>query len=161
MIGEEEIRRIIESLSPREIIEPALDNWTPYESTGITIINLNTGKISGISSNPNEMMETFNNAYKENHIEIYKIESNEIIYEEDLLSEEELELYEEFKEKENCLIEYTPDLFTEFCKIENINEKERKIKYLKENYEEYIYSNYQDFEHSIILNYYDEDDYTY
>ena len=100
MIGEEEIRRIIESLSPREIIEPALNNWTPYESTGITIINLNTGKISGISSNPNEMMETFNNAYKENHIEIYKIESNEIIYEEDLLTEEELELYEEFKEKD-------------------------------------------------------------
>lgn len=163
MISEEEIRRIIESLSPREIIEPALDNWIPYQSTGITIININTGQISGISSQTNEIIEmNINNPIKENYIEIYKIEAEEILYEEDLLSEIELEKYENFKENENCSkIEYAPDLFSEFCKIECINEKERKIELLKENYEEYLYSNYQDFEHSIILNYYDEDDYTY
>ena len=34
MLSEEELRRLIESLSIREIIEPALDNWIAYESTG-------------------------------------------------------------------------------------------------------------------------------
>lgn len=163
MRSEEELRTIIESLTIREIIEPALDNWIPYKSTGITVININTGKVSGISLESNEMMELeLNNSYKEDYIEIYKIEAEEIIYEEDLLNDDEFEKYEDFKIEQNCSeIEYNPELLCEFCKIEGINEKERKIKLLKENYEEYIYSNYQDFEHSIILNYYDEDDYTY
>lgn len=163
MRSEEELRTIIESLTIREIIEPALDNWIPYKSTGITVININTGKVSGISLESNEMMELeLNNSYKEDYIELYKIEAEEIIYEEDLLNDDEFEKYEDFKIEQNCSeIEYNPDLLCEFCKIEKINEKERKIELLKENYEEYRYSNYQDFEHSIILNYYDEDDYTY
>ena len=49
----------------------------------------------------------------------------------------------------------------EFCRIESIDKKERQIKILIEDYEEYHFNNYQDFEHSIILRYYDEDDYTY
>lgn len=163
MRSEEELRAIIESLTIREIIEPALDNWIPYKSTGITVININTGKVSGILLESNEIMELeLNNSYKEDYIELYKIEAEEIIYEEDLLNDDEFEKYEDFKTKQNCSeIEYNPDLLCEFCKIEGINEKERKLKLLKENYEEYRYSNYQDFEHSIILNYYDEDDYTY
>lgn len=163
MRSEEELRTIIESLTIREIIEPALDNWIPYKATGITVININTGKVSGISLESNEMMEPeLNNSYKEDYIELYKIEAEEIIYEEDLLNDDEFEKYEDFKIEQKCSeIEYNPDLLCEFCKIEGINEKERKIKLLKENYEEYRYSNYQDFEHSIILNYYDEEDYTY
>lgn len=163
MRSEEELRTIIENLNPREIIEPALENWIPYKSTGITIININTGKISGIKLEYNEIMELeSNNPYKENYIELYKIEAEDIIYEEDILSKEELEKYEEFKiKKNNVAIDYNPDLLSEFCRIENINEIERKIKFLKENYEDYIYSNYQDLEHSIILNYYEENDYTY
>ena len=54
-----------------------------------------------------------------------------------------------------------PELFDEFCKIESIDKKERQLKILIENYEEYHFNNYQDFEHAIILTYYDEDDYTY
>ena len=45
--------------------------------------------------------------------------------------------------------------------MESIDKKERQIKILMENYEDYHFENYQDFEHSIILTYYDEDDYTY
>ena len=57
--------------------------------------------------------------------------------------------------------DYDPELLNEFCKIESIDKKERQIKILMENYEDYHFDNYQDFEHSIILTYYDEDDYTY
>ena len=95
MRSEEELRTIIESLTIREIIEPALDNWIPYKSTGITVININTGKVSGISLESNEMMELeLNNSYKEDYIELYKIEAEEIIYEEDLLNDDEFEKYE-------------------------------------------------------------------
>ena len=57
--------------------------------------------------------------------------------------------------------EYDPETLNEFCIIESIDKKERMIRILIENYEEYHFNNYQDFEHSIILKYYDEDDYTY
>ena len=33
MLSEEELRRLIESLSIREIIEPALDKWIAYDNT--------------------------------------------------------------------------------------------------------------------------------
>ncbi|MCQ2976831.1 MAG: hypothetical protein MJ232_02345 [archaeon] len=163
MISEEELRTIIENLDTREIIEPALDNWIPYESTGITLINLYTGIIKGVSVKFNEITD-FNSkeSYKEEYIEIYKIEAEKIIEEYELLNDKEYDKYEDFREeKDISSIDYTPDLFSEFCKIENIDEKERKIKLLIENFEEYNMNNYQDFEHSIILNYYDEDDYTY
>ena len=163
MLSEEELRRLIESLSIREIIEPALDNWTPYESTGKTIINLKTGKIEGISLRFNELLDmsqTFE------HIELYRIESEEDLFdEEDLLNEDEYERFLEFKSKkedeDEDFDEYDPETLNEFCIIESIDKKERMIKILIENYEEYHFNNYQDFEHSIILKYYDEDDYTY
>lgn len=163
MISEEELRTIIENLTIRELIEPALENWISYESTGITIINLNTGKISGISKKYNEIFEIESNqSYKDNYIEIYKLEAEEIIEEEDLFSDEEYEKYEEFKIKNSSSsIDYTPDLLSEFCNLEKIDEKERKLKFLEECFEEYNCNNYQDLEHSIILNYYEEDDYTY
>ena len=163
MLSEEELRRLIESLSIREIIEPALDNWTPYESTGKTIINLKTGKIEGISLRFNELLDmdqTFE------HIELYRIESEEDLFdEEDLLNEEEYGRFLEFKSKkedeDEDFDEYDPETLNEFCIIESIDKKERMIRILIENYEEYHFNNYQDFEHSIILKYYDEDDYTY
>ena len=57
MLSEEELRRLIESLSIREIIEPALDNWVQYESTGKTVINLKNGKVIGISLKSNELID--------------------------------------------------------------------------------------------------------
>ena len=57
--------------------------------------------------------------------------------------------------------EYDPELLDEFCKMESIDKKERQLKILIENYEEYHFNNFEEFEHSIILKYYDEDDYTY
>ena len=163
MLSEEELRRLIESLTIREIIEPALDNWIAYESTGKTIINLKTGKIQGISLNANELLDM---THINEHIELYQIESEEVLYdEEEILDDDEYERFIDFKlkkEEENEYFdEYDPELLDEFCKMESIDKKERQIKILMENYEEYHFNNYQDFEHSIILTYYDEDDYTY
>ena len=148
MLSEEELRRLIESLSIREIIEPALDKWIAYESTGKTIINLKTGKVQGIGLNINELLDM---SHDSEHIELYKIESEEELYdEEEILDDDEYERFLEFKLKKE-----------EFCKIESIDKKERQMKILIEDYEEYHFNNYQDFEHSIILRYYDEEDYTY
>ena len=164
MLSEEELRRLIESLSLREIIEPALDNWEAYESTGKTIINLKTGKIQGIRVNINELIDI---SHDSEHIELYKIESEEDLFdEEELLDTEEYEKFLDFKlKKENedndNYDDYDPKLLDEFCEIESIDKKERQLKILIENYEEYHFNNYQDFEHSIILKYYDEEDYTY
>ena len=164
MLSEEELRRLIESLSIREIIEPALDNWVAYESTGKTIINLKTGKIQGIRLNINELIDM---SHDSEHIELYKIESEEDFFdEEELLDTEEYEKFLDFKLKKEYednenYDDYDPELLDEFCKIESIDKKERQLKILIENYEEYHFNNYQDFEHSIILKYYDEEDYTY
>ena len=163
MLSEEELRRLIESLSLREIIEPALDNWILNESTGKTIINLETGKVQGIGLKFNELLDL---NYASEHIELYKIESEEALYdEEEILNDEEYERFIDFKlkkeENNEDYDDYDPELLNEFCKIESIDKKERQIKILIENYEDYHFDNYQDFEHSIILTYYDEDDYTY
>ena len=163
MLSEEELRRLIESLNLREIIEPALENWVSDESTGKTVINLKTGKVQGIGLNANEL---FDMSHTDEHIELYKIESDEDLYdEEEILDDDEYERFIEFKlkkeEEEEYFDDYDPELLDEFCKMESIDKKERQIKILIENYEEYHFNNYQDFEHSIILTYYDEDDYTY
>lgn len=163
MLSEEELRRLIESLSIREIIEPALDNWIQYESTGKTIINLKTGKIQGIGLSHNQLLDM---SHDSEHIEIYKIEAEEDIFdEEELLEEEEYERFIEFKlkkeDEDEDFDDYDPEVLNEFCIIESIDKKERMMRILIENYEEYHFNNYQDFEHAIILNYYDEEDYTY
>ncbi len=163
MLSEEELRRLIESLTVREIIEPALDNWIQNESTGITIINLETGKVQGISLRFNELLDM---SHSSEHIELYKIESEEDLYdEEEILDDDEYERFIDFKlkkeEEEEYFDDYDPELLNEFCKMESIDKKERQIRILMENYEDYHFDNYQDFEHSIILKYYDEDDYTY
>ena len=164
MLSEEELRRLIESLSIREIIEPALDNWIHYESTGKTVINLKTGKIEGLRLNINEITDMNPNS---EHIELYKIESEEDMFdEEEILDIEEYERFIEFKLKKEDdewenFDEYDPELLDEFCKMESIDKKERQLKILIENYEEYHFNNFEEFEHSIILKYYDEDDYTY
>ena len=164
MLSEEELRRLIESLTIREIIEPALDNWIPYETTGKTIISLKTGKVEGIGLNYNQLLDM---THDSEHIELYKIESEDDLFdEEELLEIEEYERFVDFKlKKENEENEhfdnYDPELLDEFCQMESIDKKERQLKILIQNYEEYHFNNYQDFEHSIILKYYDEEDYTY
>ena len=163
MLSEEELRRLIESLTIREIIEPALENWIPCKSTGKTIINLKTGKIEGIGLDYNQLLDMDHDS---EHIELYKIEAEEDLFdEEELLGIEEYERFIEFKlkkeDEDEDFDEYDPELFNEFCNQESIDKKERQIKILIEGYEEYHFNNYQDFEHSIILKYYDEEDYTY
>ena len=110
MLSEEELRRLIESLSIREIIEPALDKWIAYESTGKTIINLKTGKVQGIGLNINELLDMNHDS---EHIELYKIESEEELYdEEEILDDDEYERFLEFKlkkeENEEYFYDYDP-----------------------------------------------------
>ena len=101
------------------------------------------------------------------NIELYKIESEEDLFdEEELLEIEEYERFVDFKlkkedEENEHFDNYDPELLDEFCQMESIDKKERQLKILIESYEEYHFNNYQDFEHSIILKYYDEEDYTY
>ena len=163
MLSEEELRMLIESLSIREIIEPALDKWIMNESTGKTIINLRTGKIEGIGLNHNELLDM---SHDSEHIELYRIEAEEDLFdEEELLDEVEYEKFIDFKlereEEDEDYDDYDPELIEEFCRIESIDKRERQLKMLIESYEEYHFNNYQDFEHAIILKYYDEEDYTH
>lgn len=163
MLSEEELRMLIESLSIREIIEPALDKWIMNESTGKTIINLRTGKIEGIGLNHNELLDM---SHDSEHIELYRIEAEEGLFdEEELLDEVEYEKFIDFKlereEEDEDYDDYDPELIEEFCRIESIDKRERQLKMLIESYEEYHFNNYQDFEHAIILKYYDEEDYTH
>lgn len=152
MISEEELRTIFENLSPREVIEPAFDNWVPCESSGYTIINLNNGAVTGIGIKQNEIPNI-----EMNYVEIYKIEAGEKLFDEDdLFDSKEYENYLNFKSDDPN--EYTPDLISEFCKINNIDEKERKIKLLADKLEEYKFMNYQGWENSIIQNYHNEGD---
>ena len=89
----------------------------------------------------------------------------ELYDEEEILDGDEYERFLEFKlkkeENEEFFDDYDPELLDEFCRMESIDKKERQIKILIEDYEEYHFNNYQDSEHSIILRYYDEEDYTY
>ena len=110
MLSEEELRRLIESLSIREIIEPALDNWVAYESTGKTIINVKTGKIQGIRLNINELIDM---SHDSEHIELYKIES-----EEDLFDEEELLDEEEYEKFLTPVVLIDPDSFDDITKAQ-------------------------------------------
>ncbi len=163
MLSEEELRRLIESLTIREIIEPALDNWIYYESTGKTIINLRTGKIKGIGLSHNQLLDP---SHDSEHIELYRIEAEEDLFdEEEFFDENEYEKFLDFKlkkeDEDEYFDDYDPELLNEFCSVESIDKKERQLKILIENYEEYHFNNYQDFEHAIILKYYNEDDYTY
>ena len=149
MLSEEELRRLIESLTIREIIEPALDNWMGGMKTGHTVLNLETGEVYGLSMDLNQL-PIINNVY----IELFTIDSHENpINEEDFFSKNEYEEFLEFSSDDPC--EYIPDIITEFCEMKGIDEYERKIGLLAYNFEKNEQSNYNMWESKILNKYYD------
>lgn len=149
VISEAHLKVILENLIAEDIIEPAFDEWIPCRRTGHTILNLENGKIEGVGVEFNEIT-----MLHIPHIKLFTIEAeNQGITPEELFSFEEHEKYLDFKDDDPC--EYTPDIVSHFCKINEINEKKRTITILANKYEQLERFNYNMWESRILEEYYD------
>ncbi|MDO5849246.1 MAG: hypothetical protein Q4P18_06910 [Methanobrevibacter sp.] len=158
VIGVEQLKTILTTLSPKDIVEFAYRKWIPCQRSGYTILNLETGEVSGLGVEQNQL--PLDDSL---FIVLYTIMAIENpVKPEDFLSEEELEEYDEFKDDDPS--EYTPDILSEFCKEEGIDEDERKISVLADRFEENEYWNYNKWETGVLNEYYDaiqEEHYTF
>ncbi|MDD2643967.1 MAG: hypothetical protein PHC65_04735 [Methanobacteriaceae archaeon] len=151
MISEEELKSIFNDISPRALVKPALENWIPNQKTGMTIIELDSGIIKGIGLEQGEIPDNLN------YVEIFTIEAeDELFLPEKFFNEEEYEKFLKYVDRKKD--KYSPDLLSEFCEKEDIDEEERKINILADCIEEYKFMNYNDWENSIIQNYNNECD---
>lgn len=157
IIGCEHLKTILTTLSPKDIVEPAYRKWKPSNMSGYTILNLRTGKLSGMGIEQNQLPlkdDIFIVLYT-----ILAFEDPVDVHE--LLSPEEYDEYEEFNDDPSG---YTPDILSEFCKVKGIDEDERKIKILADRFEENEYWNYNQWETGVLREYYDaiqEEHYTF
>ena len=158
VIGVEQLKTILTSLSPKDIVEFAYKEWIPCQRSGYTILNLDNGKISGIGVEQNQLPlndDLFIVLYTISALE-NPVKANEF------LSDEEYEEYEEFKGDEAA--DYTPDIVADFCKKNDIDEDARKITILANRFEENEYWNYNKWETGVLNEYYDaiqEEHYTF
>lgn len=157
VIGVEYLKTILSDLSPKDIVSPAYNHWVACQQSGYTILNLETGKVLGLSLEPNQL------PLKDDiFIVLYTILSSEDpVSAKDLLSEEEYEEYEDFNDDPSG---YTPDILSEFCKEHGIDEDARKITILADRFEENEYWNYNKWEAGVLNEYYDaiqEEHYTF
>ena len=85
VIGVEYLKTILSDLSPKDIVSPAYNHWVACQQSGYTILNLETGKVLGLSLEPNQL------PLKDDiFIVLYTILSSEDpVSAKDLLSEEE------------------------------------------------------------------------
>lgn len=157
VIGVEHLKTILTTLSPKDIVTPAYNEWIACQRSGYTILNLETGEVSGLGVEQNQL--PLDDSL---FIVLYTISSLENpVKAEDLLSDEEYEEYEEFNDDPSG---YTPDILSEFCKKEGIDEDERKISILADRFEENDYWNYNKWETGVLNEYYDalqEEHYTF
>ena len=72
IIGIEHLKTILSSLSSRDIVKPAYDNWFPMQKTGHTILDLETGEVKGISIEHNQLP-----LQRMLYIELYSIKAND------------------------------------------------------------------------------------
>jgi len=129
VIGVEHLKTVLSSLTPEDIVKPALDNWISGIKTGHTILNLENGSVYGLGVELNQLP-----LGDEIYIELYTIKSGENpIIEEEFFSKREYEEFLEFSSDDPC--EYIPDIISEFCEIKGIDEYERKIGLLAYNFE--------------------------
>lgn len=148
VIGIEHLKTVLSGLTPEDIVKHAYNEWYPCQRTGHTILNLENGKIYGLGIELNQL-PLVDMVY----IELYSIKFDEDpIKPEELFSSNEYGEYLEFKEDEPS--EYTPDIVSDFCEKNNIDEDKRKIgllayKFGNEN------SNYNKWESEILNKYYD------
>jgi hypothetical protein len=148
-IGLEELKTRLTDLSPKDIVSYAYKEWIPCHRTGYTIINLETGEVKGLGVENNQL--PFQDI---TYIDLFTIESQEHpIKPEDLFSNEEYEKYLEFKGDDPS--EYTPDIVSNFCIKEGIDEDDRKITILADRFEEDEYFNYNKWESGVLNQYYD------
>ncbi|MCC7554417.1 MAG: hypothetical protein KO202_08030 [Methanobacteriaceae archaeon] len=145
----EELKARLTDLSPQDIVKPAYEKWIPCQRTGYTIMDISTGEIKNLGLDINDLpLDRFT------FIELYSIDSQEDpVNPKDLFSGKEYEEYLDFKSDDPS--EYTPDIVSEFCKREDIDEDSRKISILADRFEEDEYFNYNKWESTIINQYYD------
>ena len=149
LIGVEHLKTVLSSLSPEDIVKPAYENWFACQRTGHTILNLEDGKVSGLGVELNQL-PLADMVY----IELYTIKSTEDpIDTKELFTPNEYEEFLEFMEDEPC--EYVPDIVSEFCELNDIDENERKIGLLAYNLEKHELANYNIWESKILNRYYE------
>jgi len=149
VIGVEHLKTVLSALTPMEIVKPAFENWISCQRTGHTVLNLENGKVYGLGIELNQL-PLADNIY----IELYTIKSTEEpIDAEELFSPKEYEEFLEFSSDDPC--EYIPDIITDFCERNDIDEYERKIGLLAYNFEKNEQANYNMWESKILNKYYD------
>lgn len=158
VIGVEQLKTILTTLSPKDIVRPAYEKWIPCQKSGYTILNLETGKVAGMGVEQNQLP-----LRDDLFIVLYTITANENpVRAEEFLSSQEYEDYLDFKGDEAA--DYTPDIVKEFCEKNDIDEDERKISILADRFEENDYWNYNRWESGVLNEYYDalqEEHYTF
>ena len=158
VIGVEQLKTILTTLSPKDIVGPAYEKWIPCQRSGYTILDLENGKVYplGVEQNQLPLVDKI-------YIELYTIEALENpVKPKDIFSDEEYEEYLTFKGDDPS--DYTPDLVSDFCEEKGINEDERAISVLADRFEEDEYFNYSKWETGVLNEYYDaiqEEHYTY
>ena len=149
VIGVEHLKTVLSSLSAEEIVKPAFENWIAYQRTGHTVLNLENGKVYGLGIELNQL-PLADNIY----IDLFTIKSTEDpIDPEELFSKDEYEEFLEFSNDDPC--EYIPDIITDFCEQNDIDEYGRKIGFLAYNLDKYERNNYNMWESKILNKYYD------
>lgn len=149
VIGVEHLKTVLSGLSPEDIVKPAYDNWMAGIKTGHTVLNLETGNVYGLGIELNQLPLA-----DEIYIELYTIKSNENpIDEKEFFSAHEYEEFLKFSSDDPC--EYVPDIITDFCQKNDIDEYERSIGILAYNFEKNHQSNYNMWESKILNKYYD------
>ncbi len=149
VIGVEHLKTVLSGLTPEDIVKPAFDNWMSGIKTGHTVLNLETGNVYGLGIEMNQLP-----LVSEIYIELYTIKSHENpINEEEFFSKREYEEFLEFSSDDPC--EYIPDIITDFCEKNDIDEYERSIGILAYNFEKREQANYNMWESKILNKYYD------
>lgn len=158
IIGVEQLKTILTSLSPKDIVSYAYEKWIPCQKTGYTILDLENGKIYSLGVEQNQLP-----LIDKLYIELFTIDALENpVKPKELFSNEEYEEYLVFKENDPS--EYTPDLVSDFCDKKGIDEDKRYISILADKFEENEYFNYNKWETGILNEYYDtiqEEHYTF
>lgn len=148
VIGVEHLKTVLSGLTPEDIVKPAFDNWMSGIKTGHTVLNLETGNVYGLGIEMNQLP-----LVSEIYIELYTIKSHENPIKEEFFSKREYEEFLEFSSDDPC--EYIPDIITDFCEKNDIDEYERSIGILAYNFEKREQANYNMWESKILNKYYD------
>lgn len=149
VIGVEHLKTVLAGLSPEDIVKPAYENWMAYQRTGHTVLNLETGEVYGLGVELNQLPLAADIC-----IELFTIDSHQaVVDEEEFFSKDEYDKFLEFSSDDPC--EYIPDIISDFCEKNGIDEYERTVGILAYNFEKNEQANYNMWESAILNRYYD------